>query len=224
MTQIQNWEPLCGSPLFSGISIDDVQTLLQCLPTEICSYEKGGVIAMAGDAVGAVGLVVSGSVCVQQEDFWGNRTIMSLVEPGGLFSESFACAGLAELPVTVTAAEKSRVLFADCRRILTTCPSACQFHTELIKNMVQIVARENIMLTRKIEYMSRRTTRAKLLCYLSANATEMESEFFEIPFNRQELADYLAVDRSALSAELSKMRREGILDFNKNAFRLARQA
>jgi CRP-like cAMP-binding protein len=224
MTHVRDHELLCGSPLFSGISVSDVQTLLNCLPTEVRNYEKGGVIAMTGDAVGAVGVVISGSVCVQQEDFWGNRTIMEHVAPGGLFNEAFACAGLAELPVTVVAVEKSRVLFADCRRILTTCSSACQFHTELIKNMVQILARENIMLTKKIEHMSRRTTREKLLCYLSSKAKELERDYFEIPFNRQQLADYLAVDRSALSAELSRMRKEGILDFNKNAFKLARRA
>lgn len=206
--------------LFAGISSPDLTTLLGCLPVSLKSFEKDTFIFMAGDEPSSVGIVLSGGAFVQQTDFWGNRTILSHVGPAGLFCEAFSCAGLPSLPVSVFASEKSDILFIDCRRIIKTCSSACKFHTELIKNLVQILAAETIKLTRKIEHLTRRNTREKLISYLSQMSAQAGSDTFIIPMNRQELADYFAVDRSALSNDLSKMRKEGVIDFHKNRFTL----
>ncbi|GHV49629.1 Crp/Fnr family transcriptional regulator [Synergistales bacterium] len=175
---------------------------------------------MAGEDVTAIGIVLSGGVHVLQEDFWGSRAILSHVAPGELFAEAFSCAGVGSLPVSVITTEPSEILFLDYKRVATTCSSSCAFHTGLIKNMMQILAGGNVMLTQKIEHLTRHTTREKLLSYLSEQARQAGQSAFEVPFNRQELADYLSVDRSAMSSELCKMRDDGILRFCKNHFEL----
>lgn len=207
-------------PLFGGIAPAELRTLLGCLMATERSYEKGDFIFMADQRVESVGVVLSGSIHVIQEDFWGNRSILANISPGGLFGEAFSCAETEKLPVSVVSAVKSDILLIDYRRIITSCPSACGFHTDMIKNMLRILALKNILLTQKIEHVTQRTTRAKLLSYLSAQAMNGKNAHFEIPFNRQELADYLSVDRSALSSELGKMRDDGILQFEKNQFKL----
>jgi CRP-like cAMP-binding protein len=213
-------EVLRACPLFAGIDESELQALLDCLSASKRHFAKGSFVFMTGENVTAVGVVLSGSVHVLQEDFWGNRTILAHVGPGGLFAEAFSCAEVDKLPVSVIAAEPSDILFIDYKRIATTCSSACTFHTGLIKNMMHILAQKNVQLTQKIEHVTGRTTRAKLLAYLSAQARKAADNIFEIPFSRQELADYLSVDRSAMSNELCKMRDEGILRFHKNRFEL----
>jgi CRP-like cAMP-binding protein len=207
-------------PLFLGIDGAELHTLLDCLSASKKRYKKGGFIFRAEENVTSVGVVLSGSVHVIQEDFWGNRTILARIGPGGLFGEAFSCAEVDKLPVSVMAAESAEILFIDYKRIVTTCSSSCSFHTGLIKNMMHILARKNVLLTQKIEFVTQRTTKDKLLAYLSAQARQAASDTFEIPFSRQELADYLSVDRSAMSNELCKMRDEGILRFHKNHFEL----
>jgi CRP-like cAMP-binding protein len=142
------------------------------------------------------------------------------VELGGLFGEAFACAGAENLPVGVMAAEESEILLMNHERMLTSCPSACAFHTALIRNLTRILAEKNVILTQKLEHVTRRTTREKLLSYLSARAKLAKGNVFDIPFSRQELADYLSVERSAMSAELSRMRNEGLLRYKRNHFEL----
>lgn len=197
-----------------------MRALLDCLSAVERHYEKNSFIFMENDAVTSIGVVLSGKVHIVQEDFWGNRTILAETGPGGLFGEAFSCAETEKLPVSVLAASDADILLIDYRRIITTCSSACIFHTGLIKNMLWILAGKNIMLTQKIEILTKRTTRQKLLSYLSAQAIQAGSHSFEIPFNRQELAEYLSVDRSAMSNELGKMRDEGILSFARNRFEL----
>lgn len=207
-------------PLFAGIGDSDLETLLDCLSASSASYEKNSFVFRMDDTVTAIGIVLSGRVHVLKEDFWGNRTILNHIEPGGLFAEAFSCAEIPKLPVSVIAVEKSEILLVDYRRIIGTCPSACAFHAGLIQNMIRILAGKNIMLTQKLEYVTRRTTREKLLSYFSAQARQAGGNAFEIPYNRQELADYLSVDRSAMSGELCRMRDDGILRFRKNSFEL----
>lgn len=207
-------------PLFAGIDEPELENLLACLSSVEKHYNKGDLIYIAGDRVATVGVVLSGNVHVIQEDFWGNRTILSGVEPGGMFGEAFSCAETKKLPVSVIAVQPSDVLLIDYQRIVTTCSSACVFHTGLINNMLKILAGKNIMLTQKIELLTRRTTREKLLGYLSAQAQQAGSNRFIIPFNRQELAEFLSVDRSAMSNELSKMRGDGILAYHRSQFEL----
>lgn len=155
-----------------------------------------------------------------QEDYWGNRAIVERVAAGGLFGEALSCAEIERLPASVLAAEDAQILQIDYRRIVTSCSSACGFHSALIRNMIGILASHNVMLAQKMKHLTQHGTRAKVLSYLSAQAQQAQSNSFDIPFNRQELADYLSVDRSALSDTLSRMQREGVLRFRRNRFTL----
>lgn len=205
-------------PLFMGIPEEDMESLLNCLNAKEISAKKGGVIFAAGDRPDYVGIVLEGSVHVVQEDYWGNRTILTAVSPGGLFAEAFSCAESAALPVSVIAHDDCTILLMDCRRILTTCSSACVFHAGLIRNLMKILANKNILMTQKMEHITKKTTKEKVLSYLSECAVSAGTNTFSIPFNRQELAEYLSVERSALSNTLCKMRDEGTIQFEKNKF------
>ncbi|PKM63025.1 MAG: Crp/Fnr family transcriptional regulator [Firmicutes bacterium HGW-Firmicutes-21] len=208
-----------SSPLFAGISEKDIESLLGCLKSVVKQYPKGSTIFAAGDRVGMIGVVMSGRVQIIKEDFFGNRSILTEIGEGGLFAETFTFVRLEKLPVTVISVTESEVMFIDYMSIITSCASSCVFHTKLIENMLFVLARKNLVLNRKIEHISERTTREKLLSYLSTQAQQAERNEFRIPFDRQELADYLCVERSAMSAELSKLRREGVLEYKKNWFR-----
>lgn len=207
-------------PIFKGIEESSMESLLTCLNARKKTYKKNEIILLAGEAVSDVGIVLSGKVQILREDIKGNRMIMTSLETGSLFAETFACANIQTIPVTVSTATESVVLFIDFRRIVNTCPNACVSHIQLIHNMITILAQKNLMLNQKIEHLSKRSTRDKLLSYLSEQAVLHKASEFVIPYNRQELANYLCIDRSAMSNELCKLRDEGILSFNKNQFRL----
>lgn len=207
-------------PLFESISKSQLNSLLKCISAVEKSYEKNSFIFREDDTANSVGVVLSGVVYVFKEDFWGKRNILARIGPGELFGEAFSCAEADRLTINVSAVENSTVLMIDYKKIITTCSFACTFHTILIKNMLKILAKKNIMLTQKIEHITKNSTREKLLSYLSSKALQAESRIFTIPFNRQELADYLSVERSAMSAELCRMRDEGIISFHKNQFEL----
>lgn len=209
-----------SSQLFAGIDDEGIRAMLSCLLAEKRSYKKGETVLSSGVSVDCIGLVLSGSVNVIEEDYWGNRNIVTVVGPGQSFAESYACAGGASLEVRVEAAQDCNALFMNIRRILTTCTSACAFHTRLIQNLVSLLAYKNLLMNQKLTHMAQRSTREKLLSYLSAESAKRGSASFDIPLNRQQLADYLSVDRSAMSNELSKMSGEGILRFRKNHFTL----
>ena len=213
-------EVLQKSPLFAGIAASDLSGMLSCLGARAMRYAKGEVILAEGGPARDVGLLLSGRVQVIRTDYYGNRSIMLNIVPGQLFAESFACVQAEHLPVSVVAVEECEALLLDCRRLLTTCCNACEFHSRIIFNLLQIVAEKNLSLHRKALITGKRTTREKLMTYLLMQAKECGRADFTIPFDRQGLADYLAVDRSGLSAELSKLRQEGILDYYKNSFRL----
>ena len=205
-------------PLFMGISENDMRSLLGCLNAKESSIKKGEGIFSAGDRPEYVGIVLSGSVHVVQEDYFGNRTILTAVQPGGLFCETFSAAEAAVLPVSVLAYSDCEILLIDCRRMLTTCSSSCAFHSRLTRNFMKVVASKNIALTQKIEHITKKSVRERVLSYLSECALAEGSNSFSIPFDRQGLADYLSVERSALSNTLSKMRDDGIIEFEKNRF------
>lgn len=209
-------------PLFEGIDTGEIGLLLNCLRAVRRNCLKDEFIFRAGDKASHVGIVLAGGVYVIQEDYWGNRNILAHVAHGGLFAEAFSCAQTGELPISVTAAEKSEIMLVDYRKIITLCPTSCAFHSRLISNMVRILAKKNILLTQKLDYLSKRTIRGKLLAYLSAETVRNKKGVAEIPFNRQELADYLCVERSALSRELGQMKKEGIIGYNRNTFTLSR--
>ncbi len=206
--------------LFSGIRESDIDALISCLSARPVHYEKARYVYLSGDGFEGMGIVLSGMLQIIKEDYYGNRLIIAEVGEGQLFGETFACADIKALPVSVYSATESDVLFIDYRKLISPCSAACSFHNRLIYNMLRIVAMKNIILNEKIEVMSKRSTRDKLIAYLSSEAQKAKSSRFSIPFNRQELADYLSVDRSAMSAELGRMRDEGLLKFEKNRFEL----
>ena len=208
------------SRLFFAMEEAEIQAMLQCLEAKTADYKKGEIILRTGDVVTSVGLVLAGSVHIQREDFWGNRTILAEIPSSGIFGESYACAPGRTVPVDAVAAQNSTVLFLDIRRVITTCASSCVFHTRLVQNLIAVLADKNVMLTDKIAHISQRSVREKLLSYLSEQARMTQSGSFTIPFNRQQLADYLCVDRSAMSNMLGKLRDEGVLTFDKAQFEL----
>lgn len=211
-----------SGPLFAGISEEGVDQVLACLSARPRHFDKQAMLLRAGDAP-VMGVVLAGSVHILQEDFWGNRSLLGRAGPGNLFAEAFACAGVLRLPVSVEACEPTDVLLLDAGRLSAVCPAACPHHVQMIRNLLRLMAEKNVGLARKVEHMARRTTRDKLLSYLSAEARRSGGSAFSIPFNRQQLADYLAVDRSAMCSELSRLRDEGLLDFHRSAFVLRQE-
>ncbi|MDL2267951.1 Crp/Fnr family transcriptional regulator [Desulfovibrio sp. OttesenSCG-928-G15] len=208
------------NPLFADIDGNHVDAMLLCMQAKRQSYSRDDFVFMVGDRATSVGIVLTGGVRVVMDDLDGQRTILSHVGPGGLFGEAFSCAQTDSLPVSVVASENSEIMLIDYRKIVTTCSSSCAFHIKMIRNMLQMLAGNNILLTRKIEHISKRSTREKLLSFLSTQAVMDRSTTIEIPFNRQELADYLCVDRSALSRELSAMQADGIIKYEGKHFEL----
>ena len=209
---------LTKTPLFQGIAPKELEQMLGCLGASARQYGKGQTIYHVGENVEQMGVVVTGSVHVVQDDVWGNRSILAQVGPGQVFAETYASLPGEVLNVGVEAVEETQVLFLDVGRVLQVCPGGCPFHSRLLRNLLQVMALKNLNLTRKISHITPRSIRERMLAYLSNEAVRQGTMDFRIPFNRQQLADYLSVDRSALSAELSKMKREGLLDYQKNHF------
>ena len=208
------------TPLFCGIDDADILKMLNCLDAHSISFERRRIVLCEGIEPTKMGLVLSGTVLVERVDRNGNRSILQEIGAGGLFAEAFACAGAQNLPVTMIAGERSEVLLLDAFHILHTCHHHCGHHQAMIFNLMKELARKNMEFHDRIEITSRRTTREKLLAYLDICAKKEGKRRFLIPFDRQELADYLEVDRSGLSAEIGKLRREGILVSRKNEFEL----
>ena len=207
-----------STQLFSGVSEDELTAMLSCLKAESRDFPKDAFLLRAGDTAESIGLVLSGSVLVIQEDIWGNRNILSKAGPGQTFAAAFACAPGSRLNVSVVAEAPVTAMFLNVKRILTVCPSACTHHNRIIRNLLGELAGKNLRFSEKLTHMGQRTTRAKLMSYFSAEAQRVGRYEFDIPFSRQQLADYLGVERSGLSLELGKMRSEGLLDFQKNHF------
>jgi len=210
---------LTSHPLFSGIPADRLEHALRKLSARTCSYKKEEFILSAGDEINEIGIVAAGSVMVIREDYWGSRAIINMMQKGDIFAEAFIGAGITSIPVSVEASSDCLILFINFRDLL----AAKEHDTDaqiLIINMTRILARKNVMLTGKMNHMTKKTTRDKLMSYLSSCAENSGSNTFIIPFNRQELADFLSVDRSAMSAQLCRLRDDGIIEFHKNQFKL----
>lgn len=209
------------SNLFQGVTEDEISAMLSCLSARLKHYKKDEFIIHSGDYIHSIGMIVSGTALIIQEDFWGRRTIISEAMPGTLFAETYACLPNLPIEMSVICDTECDVIFMDFNRIMNVCSSACSFHTRLVQNFISAIAKKNLVLTKKMQHMSKKTIRDKLLSYLSAESLKNSSSTFSIPFNRQQLADYLAIDRSALSNELSKLQAEGIITYNKNQFTLS---
>ena len=209
---------LRSSQLFSGISENELTSMLSCLGTRKEDFPKQAFVLRAGDTIDSIGIVLSGSVLIIQEDIWGNWNILSKAGPGQTFAAVYACAPGSRLNVNVIAETPVTVMFLNVKRILNVCPSACSHHSRVIRNLLSELAEKNLRFNEKLTHMGQRTTRAKIMSYLSAEAQRLGKYEFDIPFSRQQLADYLGVERSGLSLELGKMKKDGLLDYHKNHF------
>ncbi len=211
---------LLASPLFRGITREDLGSLLTCLGARRETFSKGEPVFLEGDPAGFIGFVLEGSVQIVQDDFHGNRSILTVADTGEPFAEAFACAGIESMPVSGYAVQDCRILWLACRKMLNLCTNACGFHNMLVQNLLKLVSRKNLQLSHKIRFMSQKTTQEKLLAYLLDQAKAQGSAEFTIPLDRQALADFLGVERSAMSAELSKLRTKGILESKGSHFHL----
>lgn len=199
---------------------DDIVSVLDCLAARQENYHKSQPIFTTGEEIRKIGVILSGSVQIVKDDVWGNRTILAKLSDGDLFGEAFCFSDKKGISVNVIASETCEILFIDYRKIITTCSASCTHHNKLIENMMKVLANKNIMLTEKMEILSKRSTKEKILSYLSYQAEKCDNSTFRIPFDRQELSDYLCVDRSALSKELSKLQDNGKFKFKRNYFEL----
>ncbi|MBR2025345.1 MAG: Crp/Fnr family transcriptional regulator [Clostridia bacterium] len=204
--------------LFKDIENDNLLAILGCIGATVKFYKKKEIIIREGESTNKIGIVLPGSVQIERNDFLGNRSILSTVNASELFLESFACAEVKKVPIDIIANEDTEIMLVEYRRIMNPCCNACNFHSKLIMNIVKDIAVKNILFHQKIEVTSKRTTREKLMTYLLLQSKKHNSNTFKIPYNRGELADYLGVDRSGLSNEISKMQKEGILRSNKYSF------
>lgn len=206
--------------LFSQMNEEEIQSLMSCLNAQVKAFDKNSTIIAENTQARYIGIVLSGNAQIIQIDYYGNRSILSEIYPSELFGESFACAEVKSIPVNVIANEPCEVMLIDSSHILHTCTNNCIFHQKLIFNLMKTLASKNLRFHQKIDIISKRSTREKLMTYLMYQAKKAGNNCFEIPFDRQELADYLEVDRSGLSAEISKLRKEGVLESYKNHFEL----
>ncbi|MBQ3647601.1 MAG: Crp/Fnr family transcriptional regulator [Spirochaetia bacterium] len=206
--------------LFSNIDSTHLQAMLVCLGAREKTFRKGSVIFACGEKAETLGIVLSGKVQMIRIDYYGNRSIVAEMGNAQIFGEVFACSDIDTLPVDFLASEESSVLLINARRITKTCSHACAFHRQIIFNLLKLVATKSLLFGQKIDIVSRRTTREKLLAYLGTVARQTGKKSFTIPYSRQELADYLDVERSGLSAEIGKMCRENIIKCHRSEFTL----
>lgn len=205
--------------LFEGINKSEISSVLKCLKSYTKLFPKGDFIFLNGKSIPSIAILISGEAQVRKENILGDSMIIGTLLKGDMFGESFACISMAAIPVSVIALEKCEVLFMDVNNITNICTNVCSFHRRLISNLLKIIAHKNILLNQKMSYITHKTIRNRLEAYFHDIIEKSGSYTFTIPYNRNELADYLCADRSALSRELSKMKSEGIIDFNKNIFR-----
>jgi len=211
------YEVLKSAPMFDNIDATDTEQILGCLGAERKFFHKDDILLLAGDKPRYIGVVIEGELYVNKEDRDGNRHIIAAVTPGQVFAEALCCADISESPVTVTSETDSLVLLLDFSRLLRTCPNSCVFHSRLIQNMLELVAKKNLLLQERMEIISLKSIRSKVMRYLEAFVPAQGYEI-TIPFNREQLADHLCVERSALSHELARMKKDGLIDYHKNKF------
>lgn len=215
-----NIKTLIRSPLFRDVSEKDIESMMGCLGATERKYRKNEVILLAGAKVSSIGIVVEGNAQITRDDAEGNRTILSEIDKSDMFAEAYVAAGYTEIPVTVIATSDCRIVWIPFNKIIGTCSSSCGFHKTLVQNMMRVIAIKNIFMNEKMRILSCKTTKEKLLTYLNDYSERVGKDKFKIPFSRSELADFLSVDRSAMSRELSRLRDEGYIRYNKNEFEL----
>lgn len=218
---MKNFLPvLLNSELFSGMEPNSISSFLECMGAIIRKYSKDEIIFHMGDYTKQIAIILTGSVLTVKEDIWGRRHIVAMIKSGETIAESFAAAKKSILTVNAMANSDCELLFLNIDKLLSVCSSACDAHNRVIRNLISVLAEKNLKFNEKISHMSRRTTREKLLSYLSSEARIQKSLSFDIPFDRQQLADYLSVERAAMSVELSKLQKDGLLKTKNKHFEL----
>ena len=213
-----DYELISHTALFQGCSPAETEKLLHGLKIFTKKYIKGAPVYLAGTPVTDVGIVLYGTVQIENNDLWGNKNIISLAHTGEVFAEAYACVPGEPMMVDVIAIEEAEILFLNVPELFRLAATGKGEYSHLIHNMTVISARKNLLLSRRILHTSSKKIRDRLLSYLSYQAGLQKSRYIDIPLNRQQLADYLSLDRSALSKELGKMKKEGLLDYHKNSF------
>lgn len=206
-----------NTPLFSGMEEVELEKLTDCLNFRELHYKKGETLWHSGAVVTELGLVLKGGVRIENVDFWGNRSVWSLLRPGDVFGEAYALSR-EPLVVDVIAHEDCSILFLKSDRILSPCASPCPCHAKLIRNVMLLSARMNLNLAQRMQDTASKSVRTRLMSYFSREVRLQGSNRITIPFDRQQLSDYLGLDRSAVSKELSRMKADGLLDYRKNSF------
>ncbi len=214
---------LSSCALFGSIDRQEIDSLLTCLGALEKHYKKGSLIFSEGQVICQLGVVLKGRVLIQCCDAWGNVSILGAAGPGAVFGEAYACSPGEPLQISVQAAENSSILFLNVDRVLNTCPNSCIFHRTLVRNLLTVCAQKSLELSRRMLHTTPKTIRGRLLSYFSECAKHAGSYSFELCYNRQQLADHLGVDRSALCGELSKMQRDGLIRYDRNHVELRRQ-
>ena len=216
---INELEKIKDSLLIKDIKVEELSSMLGCLRGVIKTYKKDELVLSEGIEIKKFGLLIEGKLQIVQYDYLGNKSILSIIEPNQIFGEAYAYVN--KIPsMNVEALIDSKVLFLDSDKLSSPCHNCCTFHKQLVKNLLFIISNKNVNLTEKIECMAKKTTKEKLLIFLNMESIKNKSKEFTIAFDRQALADYLGVERSAMSAELSKLRNEGVLESEKNKFKL----
>lgn len=204
--------------LFTGISDQEATAMSKCLGAETRRCMPGEILWREGDRVEQIGIVISGRIDVIKRDWWGNEIALSSNGPGSVICLEYACSGDRGIDVSIVSSGHAEVVLFWIAKVVRVCKSSCEFHSRLINNLVRMLSKGCMDMNRRLDELSKKTIRDKLRAYLSDCAKDAGSNEFTVPLNRQEMADHLNVDRSALSAELGRMRNDGILDFNKNQF------
>ena len=207
---------LSNTQLFRGISEQEIQSLMHCLQVSRSIHRRGETILGEGTVTENIGIVLSGMALISCGDIWGNTSILGNVAPGEVFAEVYACIPGQSLLISVSAAEDTEVMFMNVGHVLKTCSNACPFHSKLIQNLLSVCARRSLQLSQRISHTNTKSIRGRLMSYFSECAKQSGSNAFTVPYNRQQLADYLSVDRSAMCNELSKMRRDGLIEYERN--------
>lgn len=206
---------LSSVSLFQGICDKEIQALLKCLGATEKNYKKGCCIWSEGVVTEQLGVVLCGQVLLEYSDLWGTNSILGSAGPSAVFGEAYACCPGQPLQISVYAAEDTTVLFLNVNRVLTLCPNSCGFHSRLVRNLLAVCAQKNLELSRRMQHITPKTIRGRLLSYFSQCVKQAQSNTFTLPYNRQQLADHLGVDRSALCSELSKMQQDGLIHYRK---------
>src|SRR5574344_223422 len=206
--------------IFDSINENEKKSLLNCLRAVKKTYLKDEIIFDYANEIKTVGYVVTGKIHLLKDDYDGKKLIIAEIKQGETFGESIVCTDMVANSTVAVAKEKSEILFLDIKRILSVCQNSCPFHKKLVENILKIVAQKNMYLQKRIELLGKRTLSEKILEFLHDIKAEQKTAIFEIPYTREQMADYLGADRSALSRELSKLKQAGMIDYHKNSFNL----